>query len=100
MWKMLYLQSAGRERVVFASYVVGDRLIEDELAAKMAGLVGRVVGPRMLGAIAVSTECVPNCVIASQRLQVFIESSLPIMHDALVQSMRKSAGNRVGRDER
>ena len=97
---MLYLQSAGRERVVFATYVVGDRLIEDKFEAKIAGLIGRVVGPKMLGAIAVSTECVPNCVIANQRLQVFIESGLPIMHDALLQSMRESARNRVGRDER
>lgn len=86
MWRVLNIQRGGRSRVVLASYVIGARIIENETAAKIAGLFNRITGPTLLGAIAVSAKCEPDCDIATQRAQSFIESSLPVLRETLADS--------------
>lgn len=65
----------GRERLVWSWYVVAGRTAVGEFAAKLAEVTGLLQGRRDAAAIAITTECVPNCAAARSRLSNFMQGA-------------------------
>jgi exosortase A len=80
----------GRRRVAWFWYAIGDRVVTQDLAAKLWQVLDSLGGRDSAGIVAVSVECADDCEAERARLQAFLQSMGPLLATAAARQQRGS----------
>jgi EpsI family protein len=69
----------GRRRIAWFWYAIGDRVVTQDLAAKLWQALDSIGGRDSAGIVAVSAECADDCEAERARLRAFLQSMGPLL---------------------